>query len=106
MDKDGHETFEEMVGPIDSALERFWLNAARQAGQSVGNLKQLAANRLPFILPTTGPFSGLDGSIRVAVHVLSHDPLVIYTPIGGARPLSSIVAIARRFASLRVAPPF
>ncbi|MBZ9680801.1 glycosyltransferase [Mesorhizobium sp. CO1-1-7] len=101
MDKDGHETFEEMVGPIDSALERFWLNAARQAGQSVGNLKQLAANRLPFILPTTGPFSGLDGSIRVAVHVLSHDPLVIYTPIGGARPLSSIVAIARRFASRR-----
>ncbi|MER8806548.1 glycosyltransferase [Mesorhizobium australicum] len=103
MDKDGHETFEEMVGPIDSPFERFWLNAARQAGQRVGNLKQLAANRLPFILPTTGPFSGFDGGIRVAVHVLSHDPLVIYTPIGGERPLNSVVAIGRRLASRRAA---
>ncbi|MBZ9798895.1 glycosyltransferase [Mesorhizobium sp. ES1-4] len=102
MDRDGHETFEEMVGPIDSPLERLWLMTARHASQSVGDLKLMAAKRLPFFLPDTGPFSGLDGNIRVAVHVLNHDPLVIYTPIGGPRPLSSIVAIGRRLASRRV----
>lgn len=101
MDRDGHETFEEMVGPIDSALERLWLMTVRHASQRLGWLKFSAAKRLPFALPLSGPLSHLDGGIRLAVYVLSHDPLLIYTPIGGARPLNSIVAIGRRLASRR-----
>jgi len=103
MDRDGHETFEEMVGPIDSALERLWLKTAGYASRRLGGLKSLAAKRLPFALPVRGSLSGLDGGIRVAIYVLSHDPLVIYTPIGGPRPLSSVVAIGRRLASRRAA---
>ncbi|WP_246681018.1 glycosyltransferase [Mesorhizobium sp. B2-3-15] len=101
MDKDGHETFEEMVGPIDSALERFWLMTARHASQRLGRLKFVAAKRLPFALPLSGPLSHLDSGIRLAAYVLSHDPLLIYTPIGGERPLNSVVAIGRRLASRR-----
>ena len=47
MDRDGHETFEEMVGPIDSALERLWLKTAGYASRRLGGLKSLAAKRLP-----------------------------------------------------------
>ncbi|TPM36218.1 glycosyltransferase [Mesorhizobium sp. B2-3-4] len=103
MDRDGHETFEEMVGPIDSALERLWLRTARHASKRLGKLRFRAAKHLPFVLPLSGPLSGLDGGIRLALHVLSHDPLVIYTPIGGARPLNSVAAIGRRLASRRAA---
>lgn len=46
MDRDGHETFEEMVGPIGSVLERLWLMAARHASQQLDGLKVLAAKRL------------------------------------------------------------
>lgn len=101
MDRDGQETFEEMVGPIDSAVERLWLKAAQQTGQRLGALRQLAAKRLPFALPATGPLSDLDGGMQVAIYVLSHDPLVLYTPIGGQRPLSSVAAIGRRLAKRR-----
>ncbi|MER9330762.1 glycosyltransferase [Mesorhizobium sp. M0488] len=101
MDRDGHETFEEMVGPIVSPLERLRLKAALHANQTVGSLRLLALKKVPFLLPVRGPLSGLDGAIRVAVHVLSHDPLLIYTSIGGPRPLNSIVAISRRLGSRR-----
>ncbi|MEI9420262.1 glycosyltransferase [Mesorhizobium sp. Cs1299R1N1] len=101
MDRDGHETFEEMVGPIGSVLERLWLMTARHASQQLDGLKVLAAKRLPFALPLSGPLSHLDGGIWLAVYVLNHDPLLIYTPVGGARPLNSIVAIGRRLASRR-----
>lgn len=101
MDRDGHETFDEMVGPIVSPLERLRLKAALHANQTVGSLRLLALKKVPFLLPVRGPLSGLDGAIQVAVHVLSHDPLLIYTSIGGPRPLNSIAAISRRLASRR-----
>ncbi|MER9652774.1 glycosyltransferase [Mesorhizobium sp. M0152] len=37
----------------------------------------------------------------VSVYAVSHDPLILYTPIGGARPLSTIAAIGRRLAKRR-----
>ena len=101
MDKDMHETFEEMIGPIGSPIERLRLKAAYRVGSQIDKLRLSAAKRAPFMLPARGPLSGLDGGARVGVFVLSKDPLVIYTPVGGGRPLNSLVALGRRLASRR-----
>ncbi|WP_296744304.1 glycosyltransferase [Mesorhizobium sp.] len=101
MDSDGHETVEEMVGPVGSPFERLWFKTTLQASRTANSLKLLASKRLPFMLPVNGPFSDLDGGTKVAIHVLSHHPLVIYTPVGGPRPLSSVVVIGRHLAARR-----
>ena len=103
MDKDRQETHEEMVGQAATPFERFQLKAAALRGRTVGKLKLSTLKRLPFMLPPRGLLSGLDGGMTIAIHVLSHDPLLIYTPIGGERSLNSIVAIGRRLASRRAA---
>ncbi|MGX9142295.1 glycosyltransferase [Mesorhizobium sp. 128a] len=103
MDRDGHETPEEMVASTASPYERLRIKTALLGNRTVGRLRDATRKRLPFLLPVDGPLSGLDGGRQVAVHMLSHDPLVIYTPIGGSRPLSSVVAIGRRLASRRAA---
>jgi hypothetical protein len=103
LDKDGHETFEEMVGPISSPFERLWLKAARRANRTAGTLRLSTQKRAPFLLPVKGPLSGLDGGIKVALYVVNRDPLVLYTPIGGPRPLCSVAVLGRRLASRRAA---
>jgi glycosyltransferase involved in cell wall biosynthesis len=103
MDRDGQETHEEMVAETATPFERFRLKLASLRGRTVGKLGHSALKRLPFLLPRRGPLSGLDGGMRIAVHVLSRDPLLIYTPIGGDRSLNAIAAIGRRLASRRVA---
>ena len=81
MDKDMHETFEEMIGPIGSPIERLRLKAAYRIGRQIDKLRRSTAKRAPFLLPVRGPLSGLDGGMRVGVFVLSKEPLVIYTPV-------------------------
>lgn len=99
MDGQKHESYEEMVGPIRSPIERLRLRAACRVNRSIGKLRLSAVKRAPFLLPATGPLSDLDGGIRVAVFVLSRYPLVIYMPIGGGRPLNWVAALGRRLAS-------
>lgn len=98
MDNQKHESYDEMVGRIGSPLERLRLRAACRINRSIGKIKLSAVKRAPFLLPASGPLSDLDGGIRVAVFVLSRDPLVIYTPIGGGRPLNWVAALGRRLA--------
>ncbi|MDX8431810.1 glycosyltransferase [Mesorhizobium abyssinicae] len=99
MDRFGQESFEEMVGSAGTPLDRL----RRRAGHRLGRLNQSVQKRLPFLLPGHGPLSGLGGGMKVAIYVLSHDPLLIYMPIGGERPLSLIAAIGRHLASRRAA---
>jgi glycosyltransferase involved in cell wall biosynthesis len=103
VDKDRHETFEEMIGPVGSPLQHMLLKAARRANRTADKLRLSARKRFPFILPSRGPLADLDGGIQVSVHVVSRDPLVLYTPVGGPRPFYSVAAIGRRLASRRAA---
>ncbi|MEO5759749.1 MAG: glycosyltransferase [Mesorhizobium sp.] len=102
MDKDKRESFEELVGPIGSPLQRLLLRAARRIDRNSNKLRISARKRFPFILPTNGPLSDLDGGIDVSVYVFSRDPLVLYMPVGGPRPLYPFVALGRRLASHQV----
>lgn len=101
MDGDRHETFEEMTGLIGSPFDRLRLKATQRANRTIEKLRLSARKRVPFMLPVHGPLSRFDGGLRVAVYVLSQDPLLIYTPLGGPRPLYSIAALGRRLASRR-----
>ncbi|TGT01523.1 hypothetical protein EN856_37095, partial [Mesorhizobium sp. M8A.F.Ca.ET.213.01.1.1] len=71
MKKDGHETFEEMVGPVGSRLGRIRLLATNRANRTRTKIKAWTRIRLPFILPARGPLSGLDGSIDMPLHIFS-----------------------------------
>ncbi|MEP6567182.1 MAG: glycosyltransferase [Mesorhizobium sp.] len=102
MDQDKQETFDEMVGPVESTIGRLLLLAARRADRTTNKLKVAARKRLPFILPARGPLSDLDGGIAIAAHVFNRDPLVLYMPVGGPRPLYPLAAIGRRLASREV----
>ncbi|UDL92482.1 glycosyltransferase [Mesorhizobium sp. PAMC28654] len=53
---------------------------------------------MPFFLPMRGPLRDLDGSMVVSIYALSRDPLILYTTIGGGRPLATVAAIGRRLA--------
>ncbi|KAA3448882.1 glycosyltransferase [Mesorhizobium sp. SARCC-RB16n] len=101
MDRFGRETFEEMIGPVRSPFERLRLDIALRAGRLLGKARLSAAKRIPFLLPVHGPLRGLDGGMVVSVYAISHDPLILYTPVGGARPLSTVAAIGRRLAKRR-----
>lgn len=101
MKQDGHETFEEMVGPINSPLRRLGLLAANRCNRTQIKAKAWLWTRAPFVLPGRGPLSELDGGVHIAVHVLSQDPLILYVPVGGRRPLSGLAALCRRLASRR-----
>ena len=96
MDQDKQETFDEMVGPVESTITRLLLLAARRADRTKNKLRVAARKRLPFILPARGPLSDLDGGIEIAAHVFNRDPLVLYMPVGGPRPLYPLAAIGRR----------
>ncbi|ESW82430.1 hypothetical protein X770_28215 [Mesorhizobium sp. LSJC269B00] len=102
MDQDKQEAFEELVGPAGSALERLLLLAARRVHRTKSKLSGTVRKRVPFLLPTRGPLSDLDSGIEMSLHVLSRDPLVLYVPIGGARPLYPLAALGRRLAGRRV----
>ena len=102
MDQDKQETFDEMVGPVESTITRLLLLAARRADRTKNKLRVAARKRLPFILPARGPLSDLDGGIEIAAHVFNRDPLVLYMPVGGPRPLYPLAAIGRRLASRQV----
>ena len=99
MDGVGRKSFEETFGATGSPTDRM----RQHAGRALDRLKRSARKRLPFLLPRSGPLSDLDGDMQVAIHLVSHDPLIIYTPIGGQRPLATIAAIGRRLASRRAA---
>ena len=99
MDGVGRKSFEETFGATGSPTDRM----RQHAGRALDRLKRSAHKRLPFVLPRSGPLSDLDGDVQVAIHLVSHDPLIIYTPIGGQRPLATIAAIGRRLASRRAA---
>ncbi len=101
MKKDGHETFEEMVGPAGSPLARMRLLAVNRANRTRTKIKAWVRVRAPFVLPVRGPLSDLDGGIAIPVHIFSRDPLILYTPVGGRRPLSAVAALGRRLASRR-----
>lgn len=102
MDQSKQENFDEMVGPVGSIVERLLLMAARRAQRTSNKLRVSARKRVPFILPARGPLSDLDGGIRMSAHIFSRDPLVLYMPVGGPRPLHPLAAIGRRLASRRV----
>lgn len=102
MDQDKQETFDEMVGPVESTMRRLLLLAARRADRTTNKLRVAARKRLPFILPARGPLSDLDGGIEIAAHVFNRDPLVLYMPVGGSCPLYPLAAIGRRLASRKV----
>jgi glycosyltransferase involved in cell wall biosynthesis len=99
MDGVGRKSFEETFGATGSPTDRM----RHHAGRALDRLKRSVRKRLPFVLPQSGPLSDLDGDMQVAVHLVGHDPLIIYTPIGGQRPLATIAAIGRRLASRRAA---
>ncbi|MBZ9843861.1 glycosyltransferase [Mesorhizobium sp. CA5] len=101
MKKDGHETFEEMVGPVGSPLRRVRLLATNRANRTRTKVKAWVRTRFPFILPTRGPLSGLDGGIDIPVHIFSRDPLILYIPVGGRRPLYALAALCRRMVPAR-----
>jgi glycosyltransferase involved in cell wall biosynthesis len=102
MDQDKQETFDELVGPGGSTVGRLLLLATRRADRTANKLRVSARKRFPFILPTRGPLSDLDGGIDIAAHIFNRDPLVLYMPVGGPRPFYSVAAIGRRLASRRV----
>lgn len=101
MKQDGHETFEEMVGPAASVLKRAGLLATNRVNRTRTKIKAWLRVRAPFVLPARGPLSDLDGSIDIPVHVFSRDPLILYVPVGGRRPLYALAALGRRLASRR-----
>lgn len=101
VDKDRQETFDEMVGPVGSTIERLLLLATRRAHRTANKLRVSARKRFPFILPASGPLSDLDGGIEMSAHIFSRDPLVLYMPVGGPRPLHALAAIGRRLAARR-----
>lgn len=98
MKKDGHETFEEMVGPGESPVPRMRLLAANRVNRTRAKLSLWAQTRLPFILPRQGPLADLDGGIHVLIHTFNDHPLVLYMPVGGRRPFCSVATIGRRLA--------
>ncbi|RWM19905.1 MAG: glycosyltransferase family 1 protein [Mesorhizobium sp.] len=101
MKQDGHETFEEMVGPAGSPLGRIRLLATNRANRTRTKIKAWTRIRLPFILPARGLLSGLDGGIDMPLHIFSRDPLILYVPVGGRRPLYALAAFCRRLAPRR-----
>ncbi|TPK73959.1 glycosyltransferase [Mesorhizobium sp. B2-4-15] len=101
MDRFRQETFEEMVGPVHSPVERLRLRIALRARNFLGKARLSAARRIPFLLPVHGPLRDLDAGMLVSVYAICRDPLILYTPIGGARPLSTIAAIGRHLAKRR-----
>ncbi|MEW6634577.1 MAG: glycosyltransferase [Pseudomonadota bacterium] len=103
MDRFGQESIEEMVGSIATQLERLRLKAALLGSRTMGKLTQSTHKHLPFLLPGRGPLSTVDGGMKLAIHVLGQDPLLIYMVIGGERPLGSVVTLGRALASRRAA---
>ncbi|RWD14640.1 MAG: glycosyltransferase family 1 protein [Mesorhizobium sp.] len=101
MKQDGHETFEEMVGPAGSPLRRVRLLATNRANRTRTKVKAWLRTRFPFVLPARGPLSDLDGGIDIPVHIFNRDPLILYVPVGGRRPLYALAALSRRLASRR-----
>ncbi|QKC80402.1 glycosyltransferase [Mesorhizobium sp. NZP2077] len=99
MDRFGQTEFEEMIGAARSPSERRGI--ASRAAKLLGKARLSAAKRIPFLLPVQGPLRDLDGGMVVSIYAVSHDPLILYTPIGGARPLSTVAAIGRRLAKRR-----
>lgn len=99
MDRFGQREFEEMIGAARSPSRRRGI--ASRAGNLLDKARLSTAKRIPFLLPVHGPLRDLDGGMVVSVYAVSHDPLILYTPIGGARPLSTIAAIGRRLAARR-----
>ncbi|TIW52514.1 MAG: glycosyltransferase family 1 protein, partial [Mesorhizobium sp.] len=69
MKQDGHETFEEMVGPAGSPLRRVRLLATNRANRTRTKVKAWLRTRFPFVLPARGPLSDLDGGIDIPVHI-------------------------------------
>jgi glycosyltransferase involved in cell wall biosynthesis len=102
VDRDKQETFDEMVGPVGSTAERLWLLATRRAHRTANKLRVSARKRFPYILPVRGPLSDLDGGIEMSAHIFSRDPLVLYIPVGGPRPLYPLAAMGRRLGARRV----
>lgn len=102
VDRDKQETFDEMVGPVGSTAERLWLLATRRAHRTANKLRVSARKRFPYILPARGPLSDLDGGIEMSAHIFSRDPLVLYIPVGGPRPLYPLAAMGRRLGARRV----
>jgi glycosyltransferase involved in cell wall biosynthesis len=101
MDRFGQREFEEMIGSVRSPLGRPGRDIASRAGKLVRKARLSAAKRIPFLLPVRGPLGDLDGGMIVSIYTISDDPLILYTPIGGARPLSTIAAIGRHLATRR-----
>jgi glycosyltransferase involved in cell wall biosynthesis len=99
MKKDGQETFGEMIGSDLSPGSRLRLMASNRIKRTRTKLRTWVEMRAPFVLPAHGPLSDLDGGIAMAIHVFSHDPLVLYVPVGGRRPLSPLASLGRRLAS-------
>jgi glycosyltransferase involved in cell wall biosynthesis len=101
MDRFGQREFEELIGSTRSSSGQPRRDIASRAGKVLRKARLSAAKRIPFLLPVRGPLRDLDGGMIVSVYVISHDPLLLYTPIGGARPLSTVAAIGRRLATRR-----
>lgn len=101
MDRFGQKEFEEMIGSVRPSSGRLRRDIASHVGKLLGRARLSVAKRIHFLLPVHGPLRNLDGGMVVSIYAVSHDPLILYTPVGGARPLSTVAAIGRRLAKRR-----
>lgn len=99
MERGDQEALEEMAGAPRSRSGR--PDLVSRIAKILAKVRLSAAKRVHFLLPARGPLRDLDGCKVVSVYAVCRDPLILYTPIGGARPLSTVAAIGRRLSKRR-----